>query len=347
MSRLALLGGGKATPDGGGASLPDAPTDLVATPSSTSQIDLSWIDNATNEDGYKIYRSADGVSYSEIDNIAADLESYNDATITAGTRYYYKVAAYNGVGEAESSASYTNTLEYGLVAYWKADEASGDLLDDKDSHDGTDTNTVGTAAGIISTAREFVAANLERFQVADHADLRSGVGDWSMDGWIYPTPSGTYHIAGKGASTSPANYDWQLFVVATTVTFRGSDGTSSFDVSASGSATIGAWNYWYIQYEAATKKIGISLNHGALAESTLTNPINSTAHPLHIGCRMAGTPYFNGRMDETGRYNRLLTVDERASRYNGGSGNTRPFDSGGSSPLPLYSGSFTYSSSID
>lgn len=330
----------------GGGAIPAAPTNLTATPSSTSQIDLAWTDNASNETGYKVYRSTDGVSYSLIDTIAADSTSYNDSTITSGARYYYKVAAYNGAGEAESNVDFTNTLEYTLIAYWNADELSGDLLDDKDSHDGADVNTVGTAAGIINTARDFVAASLERFQVADHADLRSGVGDWAMDGWLYPSPSGTYHIAGKGLSVINANFDWQLFIVATTVTFRVSNGSTAFDVNASTAATVGAWNYFYIQFDSATGKPGISLNNGTLAETTITGSINSVAQPLHFGCRFASTPFFNGRLDEMSRYNRKLTVDERGSRYNGGSGNTRPFDSG-SSILPLYSGSFTYSSEID
>ena len=90
---------------GGAVPAPDAPTGLTATPASTTQINLAWTDNATNETGYKVYRSTNGVDYSELDDIAVNSVTYNDTTISAGTLYYYKVSAYNGGGESDLSGA--------------------------------------------------------------------------------------------------------------------------------------------------------------------------------------------------------------------------------------------------
>jgi hypothetical protein len=46
--------------------VPIAPTALIGTVASTTQINLSWTDNATNEDGYKIERKNGTGSFSVI-----------------------------------------------------------------------------------------------------------------------------------------------------------------------------------------------------------------------------------------------------------------------------------------
>ena len=74
----------------------NAPTNLTATAVSTSQVNLAWTDNATNETGYNIECSTNGVNWSVIaSNLPANSTSYADATASAGTTYVYRVDAYN------------------------------------------------------------------------------------------------------------------------------------------------------------------------------------------------------------------------------------------------------------
>lgn len=86
------------------ASVPDAPSDLAATPIDGTQIDLSWTDNATNETEYRVYRKFGGLSWSLHDTIAADSTSYSDTGLDDGVEYDYKVAAANSAGEAFSGS---------------------------------------------------------------------------------------------------------------------------------------------------------------------------------------------------------------------------------------------------
>jgi hypothetical protein len=84
--------------------VPDAPSLLSLTVISTSRIDLVCSDNSSNEAGFSIERSTDGITYSEIDTVTAGTEAYSDTTCSPGTLYYYRVRAYKGT----AYSSYTN-----------------------------------------------------------------------------------------------------------------------------------------------------------------------------------------------------------------------------------------------
>ena len=66
---------------------------------------LSWSDNATNEGGYRVERSADGSSFAQIAQVGANVTSYTNTNLAAGATYYYRVTAYNGDGVSD----YSNT----------------------------------------------------------------------------------------------------------------------------------------------------------------------------------------------------------------------------------------------
>jgi hypothetical protein len=93
-----------ATPTGSPCQTPAAPTNLVATPISSSQIGLTWIDNANNETGYRVQRSLNGKSFAFIGGVLpANSTSYTDTGRTSGTTYYYRVRALNAYGNSASS----------------------------------------------------------------------------------------------------------------------------------------------------------------------------------------------------------------------------------------------------
>ena len=62
---------------------------------SSSQINLSWTDNASNETGFRIERSSDGTSFTEISTVGSNVTTYADTGLSASTQYWYRVRAYN------------------------------------------------------------------------------------------------------------------------------------------------------------------------------------------------------------------------------------------------------------
>ena len=92
-----------ATTLGSTLTIPDAPTSLSATAASNSSIDLAWADNASDEDGFNVERSADGTNFNLIGSLGADITAYSDNGLNASTLYYYRVIAFNSAGNSASS----------------------------------------------------------------------------------------------------------------------------------------------------------------------------------------------------------------------------------------------------
>src|SRR5205807_6615635 len=83
--------------------LPAAPSDVGMTADSVSGIQMSATPISSNEDGFKLYRSTDGVNYSNIKILAGNVTSFSDYQRSPGTTYYYQVLAYtNEIGRASS-----------------------------------------------------------------------------------------------------------------------------------------------------------------------------------------------------------------------------------------------------
>ena len=77
---------------------PLAPSDLTANAVSSSQINLSWADNASNESGFRVERSTDGTNFTEIGTLGPNVTTYASTGLSAATQYWYRVRAYNGTG---------------------------------------------------------------------------------------------------------------------------------------------------------------------------------------------------------------------------------------------------------
>ena len=73
--------------------LPTTPSVLTFTNVTASTTTLNWTDNATNEVGYAIYRSTDGVNYTFVSQTTANATSSIQNGLTGATTYYWKVFA--------------------------------------------------------------------------------------------------------------------------------------------------------------------------------------------------------------------------------------------------------------
>jgi len=104
-----------------------APSNLLATAVSATEMDLSWTDNSANEDGFHIERAPGWTtSFTEIATVAVNVTSYQNTGLTEAN-YDYRVRAYNAIGTSD----YTNTATAGLaapsngIAFWRQGPQTG------------------------------------------------------------------------------------------------------------------------------------------------------------------------------------------------------------------------------
>ena len=83
------------------------PTDLKASLLSSSQVSLTWMDNQTNETGFIIQRSTDGVNYTQVGTAPARANTgsvtFIDTTVALNNTYYYRVASTSAAGQSPFS----------------------------------------------------------------------------------------------------------------------------------------------------------------------------------------------------------------------------------------------------
>ncbi len=92
---------------------PPAPSGLTATTASNNQINLSWVDNASTETGFRIQRKTGaGGTYALIASVGANVTIYASTGLSGNTEYFYRVRAYNAGGQsAFSGEDNATTLE--------------------------------------------------------------------------------------------------------------------------------------------------------------------------------------------------------------------------------------------
>ena len=79
-----------------GGAPPVAPSGLSGSAPSYDKIDLTWIDNSSDELGFKLERRVAGEdAYTQIARLAADAESYTDSRVAGETAYDYRIRSYN------------------------------------------------------------------------------------------------------------------------------------------------------------------------------------------------------------------------------------------------------------
>jgi hypothetical protein len=207
---------------------PTAPTNLTFSAISGTSTTLNWTDNSSNEAGFVIYRSTDGVNYSFVSQTAAAATSSIQSGLSGSTTYYWRVYAVS-VGRLSTAISGSQATSCngpvisqlpasGLISWYKfegnANDAAGNntgtlqggpsLTSDRFGNANKAYNFNGTSQ-YISTANAYV--NPAPFSVSIRFKTTTSVGGaligfssvqtgggGSRDRFIYMTATGTLYF---------------------------------------------------------------------------------------------------------------------------------------------------------
>lgn len=213
-----------------------APTNLQAQTVSNTQIDLSWVDNATGETGYQIQRRTGNGTFQNLAQVAGNTTVYQDQDLTPGTQYRYVVAAlFAARTSAYSSEASATTLGTAPVApsaptlgAATAISATGATLNwtpgstnqtsfqlQRRLEGGTaEWTTIATPAQTATSYVDtgLVSSSTYRYRIA--ASNSFGTSPFSNEVTVttlsLPVPSAVTNLVATAVSTSQINLGWSL-----------------------------------------------------------------------------------------------------------------------------------------
>jgi hypothetical protein len=90
---------------------PGTPAVAVSGASPTSALVVSWADQSTNEDRFRVERSTDGAYWALAGNASANAVTFTDSGLASATTYSYRVRAENTGGESAYAGPASGTTQ--------------------------------------------------------------------------------------------------------------------------------------------------------------------------------------------------------------------------------------------
>jgi hypothetical protein len=88
---------------------PPAPINVSVTAYTSNAARIAWVDVCTYETGYRVERSLDGLTWTQVGTTGANGSTMINVSLSAHTTYYYRVRAVEGlvVGDPSAVVAYT------------------------------------------------------------------------------------------------------------------------------------------------------------------------------------------------------------------------------------------------
>jgi hypothetical protein len=314
---------------------PNAPTNLAASPTSASSIQLTWVDNADNESGFKIERSTDNVSFAQIGIASANATGYSDSTVNPNSTYYYHIRATNIIGDSAytSSASATTPAATGATDVYHFDAGAGTLaIDSGSANNGTLTGTtlpqwvagkIGPGALSFSGDGTYNQAALQSAVTVTN-NLAPILGSTStLDVWVKTTQTGNAThwrapaITGVEQSGGANDINWGTLDATGHIGIYVGDTGGVFSTNP---VNDGQWHNIAMTRNASSGVVQLYVD--GVLNGTGTFDTGNKASQFSVigaltdvasdGVTRTGDNYFNGQLDEVRIYNQVLGANEIA-----------------------------------
>jgi len=199
---------------------PATPSGFNATAASDSQINLNWVDQAGNEDGYRVEWSPNGTaSWTARPDLGANSTNYSHTGLTASTEYFYRVVAFNSAGDSGYSAVTSATtndpppfVDYFAQAQSTAEGSVSGGFSNTHANDGSVQSITEKQSNGKPSKRRSSLSHRWTFSVAPGNSMTLTANAWSGGSsdndnfqFQYSTDGSTYTDAFLVSSTSSGN----------------------------------------------------------------------------------------------------------------------------------------------
>jgi fibronectin type 3 domain-containing protein len=183
---------------------PAAPSALTATPASATQINLSWTNNAINQTGFKIERSPDGTTFTQIGTAGASSSTYSDPNLSPLTNYYYRVRATNANGDS----AYSNVANAATLADTTPPTAPTNLTANAASASQINLSWTASADNVGVTGYKILRCQGAGCTTFAQIAAPTGTGTTFGDTGLSPSTSYSYQVIANdaaGNASAPSN----------------------------------------------------------------------------------------------------------------------------------------------
>ena len=98
------------------------------------------------------------------------------------------------------------------------------------------------------------------------------------------------------------------------------DGTTENNLNTTSfSVSTGTWYFLLAEYDGTGDVLEITVNNSSSFNTSFSG-FATTSSAFNVGRESSPGRYFNGLVDSLSVWNRILTTEEKAALYNGGSG---------------------------
>lgn len=226
------------------------------------------------------------------------------------------------------------SLYSNLISYWPLHEATLNRADLIGSNNALAPIAVPTgAAGIVENSTVFASASSQRLDIASNATLQTGNIDFTFAFWglLTSKPAALMAFIIKYNATA-GNFEYEIYWDNAADRFkaaicRATDSSQIVTANTFGAPSTATWYFITVWYDTSNLGLNISINNGVPDTLTLGGvPQAAGTANFSMGGNAVASQYLNGQMCEVGRWNRVLTQQERTWLYNNGQGRTYPFD---------------------
>lgn len=312
-----------------GPSIPVAPTALTSTVISGSQINLSWTDNSNNEDGFKIEQKIGAGTFTQIATVGANVNTYNNTGLAAGTTYTYRVSTYNSAGnsaytpEVQAATQSSNGLPIdNVAAYYPFNGNANDVS-------GNGKN--GTNTGAVLTSDRLGKANAAYFfdgktnVIKLPKTILPNNTSYAISLWIKPAGNHTTTDESQQLVDLRGQYYIQIpyfqpgsATVPNSVRFGTMDASSVRTqlMSNNGAVPVNQWIHIVANYSNNIQELYLNGILVKSASAQPAGPASNANNTLGKDVSTANQSWFYGVMDEVIIYKRGLTSGEVQALYN-------------------------------
>lgn len=241
-----------------------------------------------------------------------DTNKYTDTSVGNGTTYYYKISAFNNLGESENSDILVAKPEFGQHTYYNFNENEGSSPHDQwGNYTGILNSSVAWKSGVHDSSIYLNGTASSYMDIED--GVMENLTDFTISAWLkLETVQNWVRLFDFGSDT-----DTYMFLSPKSGTgeyrFAFKNGGDEEAIDANISPVIGKWVHVAVTLEGSIAVMYIDGVEVGRNETMTINPsmLGKTTQN-YIGKSQWPDPYLNGRIDEFKIYSYALTPSEVA-----------------------------------